>query len=360
MMVSTNSLFTSTNWDTNQSLLASSTSQGTRIADVSYAGSTLASSTLYYWRIKFWDDQAAEGAWSTATSTFTLEAAASSAATSTLQNISYTYDAVGNITALTDHSGTGAAKTILFGYDDLYRLTHATTTTASSSPFLQTFTYSSLGNITEFRTSPNATTTYTYAGTNYANPHAATTIGGTTLTYDNNGNLTKYGSNAYTWDYQNRITKAGSGTATSTYGYDYQSTRVMENTGGTITRYINKLYSVGGATTTKHIFVGDTLVATVEKVGSATTTHIIHTDHLGGTNVITNANGNVAQVLDYYPYGSPRLDTKAGSFNEKRKYIGEQYDTVTSLSYLNARYYDGGRGQFLSQDHCPQPIVNFK
>ena len=31
-------------------------------------------------------------------------------------------------------------------------------------------------------------------------------------------------------------------------------------------------------------------------------------------------------------------------------FIGEQYDDSTNLSYLNARYYDGGKGRFLSQD----------
>jgi RHS repeat-associated protein len=36
--------------------------------------------------------------------------------------------------------------------------------------------------------------------------------------------------------------------------------------------------------------------------------------------------------------------------NEQRKFIGEVSDGNTGLSYLHARYYDGGRGQFVSQD----------
>ena len=31
-------------------------------------------------------------------------------------------------------------------------------------------------------------------------------------------------------------------------------------------------------------------------------------------------------------------------------FIGERYDNTTGLNYLNARYYDGEQGQFLSQD----------
>ena len=61
--------------------------------DISYAGSDLALDVLYYWRIKFSDDSGSEGAWSTATSTFML--AGSSVH---IQDITYDYDAVGNIT----------------------------------------------------------------------------------------------------------------------------------------------------------------------------------------------------------------------------------------------------------------------
>lgn len=32
----------------------------------------------------------------------------------------------------------------------------------------------------------------------------------------------------------------------------------------------------------------------------------IHPDHLGSTNVVTDASGTVVQTLDYYPYGTTR------------------------------------------------------
>jgi RHS repeat-associated protein len=50
--------------------------------------------------------------------------------------------------------------------------------------------------------------------------------------------------------------------------------------------------------------------------------------------------------------GAP-VDAKNTNFTESRKYIGEQYDSDTAFSYLNARYYNGGSGKFLSQD----PVV---
>ena len=57
------------------------------------------------------------------------------------------------------------------------------------------------------------------------------------------------------------------------------------------------------------------------------------------------------ETLDYYPYGQTRLDTKVGSYTgENRKFIGQESDSVSGLDYLNARYYDGGRDQFVSED----------
>ena len=44
------------------------------------------------------------------------------------------------------------------------------------------------------------------------------------------------------------------------------------------------------------------------------TTYAIHTDHLGGTNVVTDQGGEVTEVTDYYPYGGLRIDDQAGSF----------------------------------------------
>jgi RHS repeat-associated protein len=133
---------------------------------------------------------------------------------------------------------------------------------------------------------------------------------------------------------------------------------------GTTTTYIYpfKWYSVASstgsgakyATTTDYVFNGDTLLATVDQqtasgvaTGTAKTRYI-HPDHLGSTNVVTDENDNVVQTLDYYPYGSTRISVGT-STNEKRKFIGQFADDST-LSYLNARYYEGSRGQFVSED----------
>jgi len=202
---------------------------------------------------------------------------------------------------------------------------------------------------------PRVLGSYSYAGVGYANPHAVTSVGGTTYTYDNNGNVTSIGSLDYTWDWRNRLASAerGGGDRT-TYGYDHTGQRVFKAMGTATTSYPNKYYNLatttGAATTTKHIFTPDgTLLAAVEGsgVGTATTTYL-HPDHLGGTNVTTDEDGAISQTLDYYPYGSQRI--AAGSVSEPRRFVGEELDLDTEFSYLNARYYQGSRGQFMSQD----------
>ena len=63
----------------------------------------------------------------------------------------------------------------------------------------------------------------------------------------------------------------------------------------------------------------------------------IAADHLNGTNVVTNASGTVIQVLDYYPYGSTRINQTIGGFNEGKQFIAQYTDPETNFSYLRAR-----------------------
>jgi RHS repeat-associated protein len=185
-----------------------------------------------------------------------------------------------------------------------------------------------------------------------------------TYSYDSNGNLTSGAGWGYTWDYLNRMLSAGFGNSTTTYAYDPAGNRVLQTSTTSTTFYPNKFYSftstILGATTTatstNYIWNGDTLLATIDQPminGSATGTPIIryiHPDHLGSTNAVTDQNGSLVQLMDYYPYGATRIATSTYPTNEKRQYIGQFSDAQTNLSYLNARYYSSSRGQFLSED----------
>jgi RHS repeat-associated protein len=70
---------------------------------------------------------------------------------------------------------------------------------------------------------------------------------------------------------------------------------------------------------------------------------------LRGSNVTSDSSMNVAQWFDYAPYGSVLATTNTGQALAARGYIG-QFSDSDGLSYLNARYYSSGQGQFTTQD----------
>jgi RHS repeat-associated protein len=209
-------------------------------------------------------------------------------------------------------------------------------------------------------------------GTGYANPDAPTQIANgvstTTFSYDADGNVTQKTvdgtTTTYVWDYANRLTALGVGGATTTYAYDWAGNRVSQTATSTTWIYPFKWYSVASstgsgaqfATTTDYVFNGDSLVATVDQQtasGNATgtaKTKYIHPDHLGSTNVVTDDTGAVVQTLDYYPYGGPRINSTSGNYSGAGRQYLNRFADQTSLDYLNARYYDPGRGQFLTED----------
>ena len=159
------------------------------------------------------------------------------------------------------------------------------------------------------------------------------------------------------------LAQSESGLATSSYGYDDQDMRVWLKEGNTKTIFPNALYNVvlgtTTATSTKHIVVGDLLVATVDNVGTTTTstttpvvtTRFAVTDHLGSVSAVLTASGTVSETLDEFPYGGQRLDNKVAPYvGEKNKYAQTQYDATANLNYAQARYQDPTRGQFTSED----------
>lgn len=209
-----------------------------------------------------------------------------------LQDNTYTYDAVGNITALADASEITSAKSASYTYDDLNRLTNATVyITGTTTPYNHSYTYNEIGNIL----TKTGAGSYTYAGGATANPMAATTIGSNNYTYDTNGNVLTTGAGKYinTWDFRNRLSQTQedffggeeqmmSGGEMEDFGYeeqepilmfgqtqyayDHNDQRVRLASGSTATYFPNKFYNLisNNGTTTKHIYANDTLVATVE------------------------------------------------------------------------------------------------
>jgi hypothetical protein len=125
---------------------------------------------------------------------------------------------------------------------------------------------------------------------------------------------------------------------TTTYLYDINDERIALGANGATTTYPFKLYNVNGSTIYKHIFANGESVADVKGSTTTAAVYYIHDDHLGGSSVISDANANVAEVMEYYPFGGTRFDQRSGSFAEQRRFTGHEFDTVTGLNYMDARY----------------------
>ncbi|MCP4651936.1 MAG: hypothetical protein GY858_00930 [Candidatus Omnitrophica bacterium] len=118
--------------------------------------------------------------------------------TLTLQNLSYSFDSVGNVTVITDAINTGTQS---FSYDDLNRLTQAIGTSYGTL----NYAYDSIGNMID-----KDGLILTYGG-GAAGPHAITGYGSTAITYDGNGNMSAKGAKNYSYDIENRLTQVEGG-----------------------------------------------------------------------------------------------------------------------------------------------------
>jgi RHS repeat-associated protein len=77
-----------------------------------------------------------------------------------------------------------------------------------------------------------------------------------------------------------------------------------------------------------------------------------HGDHLGSSNMITDAYGAVYQHLEYFPYGESWIE-EGGSHGGNLpgyKFTGKELDPETGLYYYGARYYDPVLSRWISAD----------
>ena len=75
-----------------------------------------------------------------------------------------------------------------------------------------------------------------------------------------------------------------------------------------------------------------------------------HPDHLGSTSYVTDADGNIAQHIEYIPYGEVFVEERNSQFSTNFLFNAKELDNETGLYYYGARYLDPTGGMWLSVD----------
>ncbi len=269
------------------------------------------------------------------------------ATSQTIQDLNYTYDAIGNILSITDNVNT-ADQT--FQYDSLNRLTQAIGQLYET----KNYAYDSIGNITS-----KDGLTYTYDGI-AGGPHAVTNLSdGTTFTYDDNGNMATMQKSPdlteYFYDSENHLTQVKKNSQiVENYQYDGDGGRTKKVPYGSTpsTKFIGQMYEEQGIRSTAYVFLGD------QRIASITNGAVLyfHGDHLGSANLVTSPTGVVKELSEYEPYGKFSKREKYGSPSEEAwYYFTNQYlDEATDLYYYGARYYSPLIGKFITPDDVVQ------
>jgi RHS repeat-associated protein len=287
----------------------------------------------------------------------TLESAGpatKNSAAATLSYYDYTYNAGNLVTSQTHWSQVGTTTysgTNTYSYDKDNELLRDGTTTYSYGPN---------GNrkMTGYQTTAAnevvSDGTYSYAYDAEGNQTLKTTGTGTTWTYS--------------YDNENEMTGAvevvsGTTQAVLTYSYDAEGHRVGEqvwtSTTATVTttRYANDGDNVwadldGTNTLLVRYQYGDgpdqILTRTVARSGGGTVTAYL-TDNEGSARDLVNGSGQVIDHLDYSGIGVLTLESNP-SVGDGFKYDGYQFEALTGLYYVNARWYNPSTGDWTTQD----------
>jgi RHS repeat-associated protein len=299
------------------------------------------------------------------------------------QNLSYTYDAVGNVLNVTNNvpvappSQFGGPTSQTFSYDDLYRLTSATGAyqfaANKSRQYNMSVQYDTINDIVSKQQSDNVVqngnqsipqhkTTYSfayaYAGTQ---PHAPTHIDDRTFTYDANGNQTGWTDDqtgqrrSIVWDEENRIQSISDNGHQETYKYDYSGTRVIKRGPQGETVYVNPYFTIrNGQIGTKNVYMGSARIVSKmmqqDPQAQERDLYFYHPDNLGSSNYVTDANGQLYEHLEYFPFGETWVQESSNTQRAPYLFTSKELDKETGLYYYGARYFDPRTSVWQSPD----------
>jgi len=266
----------------------------------------------------------------------------------------YEYDAVGNITAITQGS-----TSISYEYDAANRLTRENNQVTNQTV---TYEYDDFGNIQNrkvyaYTTAENPGTpssTVSYAYTNSAWGDQLTEYDGQTIVYDSMGNPTTYRGYTMTWRGKQLAGFTG-GTKSIAFEYNEDGLRQQKTYNGVVTNY----YYNGS------VLIGMQRGTAKERFSYDASGNVVSVIHNGTEYYyLRNAQGDIVKLIDasgatvveytYDTWGKKVSTTGslAGSLGliQPFRYRGYVYDWETGLYYLQSRYYDPEVGRFISAD----------
>jgi RHS repeat-associated protein len=249
---------------------------------------------------------------------------------------------MGSTRVITDASGSG---TPLFNrsytYDPVNRLVTMSSPADPYGCYGLSWTYDAWGN----RNVQSATSGSCPTFNDVANSNNQLTA---PYQYDAAGNLTNDGTHSYGYDAEDRLTQVDGG-GTASYVYDANGQRVEKVTAsGQVHYFYDEDGNViverdqSGVWLKDYVYMGGRHVAEF----SGGQTYFVHGDHLGSTRIVTDVTGNVADSLDYLPYG----EQIAGDTFTTHKFTGKERDSETGNDYFGARYNSSSIGRFMSPD----------
>lgn len=273
------------------------------------------------------------------------------------RTLSYTYDANGNITAITDTKGSSTVKES-YVYDELNRLIRENSQTQKKT---FTYEYDLGGNLVKVCEYPYTT------GTLPTKPSATETgtfgqvwrdklmkWNGVVMQYDSIGNMTKKGNTTFTWTQGRKLESVNNGKKIRYY-YDHAGNRVKKTVDNVTTEYC-----MAGDLLVTEKGEGRRIWYYYDSAANPVSMRVSGKDYF----YVRNLQNDVIALIDdtgetvvEYKYNSwgkilSITGSKAGTIGKTNpfRYRGYYYDEETGMYYLKNRYYDPEIRRFISAD----------
>ena len=83
-----------------------------------------------------------------------------------------------------------------------------------------------------------------------------------------------------------------------------------------------------------------------------------HPDHLGSSSYITNLDGEVAQHIEYVPFGEVFIEERNNTWNTPYFFNAKDFDEEMGMYYYGGRYYELRLSLWMSVDRMQEKYPN--